>query len=75
MDWSWAKNLFSSIINLLPQSPLKSVTNLINDIPYLSWLNWFFPVSECLTLMVGWLLCIAVYYGLSAILRWIKLVS
>ena len=75
MDWSWASSLFNRILNWLPQSPLRSISNLINNIPYLNWLNWFFPVSECLTVMAGWLACIGVYYAFSAILRWIKLIS
>lgn len=59
----------------LPVSPFKGFIDLIDGIPYLAELNWFFPVSECIAVAEMWVAVIAVYYLYSAVMRWIKIIK
>lgn len=40
-----------------------------------AWLNWFIPVGGILGMLTGWLAALALYYGISIILRWIKAIQ
>lgn len=62
-------------ISILPSSPFTFFTDSISNIPYLDWLNWFFPVTECLAIGEAWLVAISLFYIASLILRWIKAIS
>ena len=42
---------------------------------YLKYVNWFVPISILLDMLVVWLSAIAVFYGVQAVLRWIKIVG
>lgn len=63
------------VLDVFPKSPFANVIDNIANIPWLGWLNWFFPVSECISLMVLWLGAIAVFYGWQIIGRWIKVLG
>lgn len=65
--------LFMSIISFLPSSPFHQFVSIINNIPYLEYLNWFFPVSECIVVLEVWLSAVVIYYTYSAIMRFIRL--
>ena len=65
--------LFMSIISFLPHSPFHQFVSIINNIPYLQYLNWFFPVSECVVVLEVWLSAVVIYYTYSAIMRFIRL--
>ena len=43
------------ILDLLPTSPFQEFVSQFSSLPYLGWLNWFFPVGDCLTVMLVWL--------------------
>lgn len=67
--------VYTFLINLLPRSPFKSFINAIDNIPYLQYLNWFFPVSECIAVMQAFLTVLAVYYLYQAIMRYVHLIK
>ena len=73
------KSIFNQIyvwlMNFLPNSPFQAVIGSIGDIPYLSYFNWFFPVSEILGVFEAWLTAVAVYYLYQAIMRYIHLIN
>ena len=67
--------LVALILTFLPNSPFTAVTNTITSIPYLSYLNWFFPVTECVSVLEVWLAAVLIYYVYSAIMRWVKVIG
>lgn len=67
--------LLALVMAFLPSSPFQTVINTISNIPYLQYLNWFFPVSECIAVLEVWLAAIVIYYLYSAIMRWIKIIG
>ena len=69
--------LVQKIASILPTSPFKGVIDQLNTggLPALGWLNWFFPVSECLTVLGLWLAAIALYYLYMVVARWVKLIG
>ena len=67
--------VYSFIIGLLPHSPFKKFIEAIGNIPYLQYLNWFFPVSECIAVMEAFLVILAVYYLYQAIMRYVHLIK
>ena len=67
--------LLGWVLALLPKSPFIKFINAVDEIPYLSNLNWFFPVSECIAIMEAFLMVVAVYYVYQAILRSINLIK
>lgn len=75
MTWEWAENLFEKILLLLPRSPFQQFMEWFTDLPYISFLNWFFPVGECLAVMGVWLIAVALFYVYSIIMRWIKIIG
>lgn len=67
--------LLAVVMAFLPYSPFTVVINSIGEIPYLSYFNWFFPVSECVAVLEAWIAVVAIYYVYSAIMRWIKIIG
>ena len=77
LDMSGIAGLFNQIwqgiIGFLPGSPFKALISSFSNLPYLSYLNWFFPVTEALAVLQAWLAVVAVYYTYSALMRIIKI--
>lgn len=67
--------VYTWVINLLPKSPFKAFINAVGNIPYLKYLNWFFPVSECVAVLEAFCAVLAVYYLYQAILRYVNLIK
>lgn len=67
--------LIAFVLAFLPTSPFQGVISTISEIPYLQYLNWFFPVTECIAVLQVWLLAVAAYYIYSAIMRWVKMIG
>lgn len=63
------------LIALLPNSPFQAFIHAIDEIPYLAEFNWFFPVSEVIVVMQGFLSVVLVYYTYQAIMRFIHLIG
>lgn len=67
-----------NIINLFPASPLQPLIqslhgSAVEDV--LSYVNWFVPIGTMISVLTGWLACIAAYYVYQIILRWIKVIE
>lgn len=65
--------LWGTIISFLPGSPFRSIIASLSSVPYMQYLNWFFPVHECVIVLEVWLTAVAIYYTYSAIMRFIRL--
>ena len=63
------------ILTVLPKSPVQQFLGSFDDLPYLSYLNWFIPVSSIIIVLEAWLVAIAVFYLYSVILRWVRAIE
>lgn len=69
------KGLIQNIVQLLPTSPFAPFVAQFESLPFLGYLNWFFPVRACLQVMAGWLAAITLFYVYSVVMRWVKLIG
>ena len=69
---SFFDNIKDFILGFLPNSPFRDALTHFSNLPALGYLNWFFPISECLRIMSGWLACIALYYIFSFAKSWVN---
>lgn len=71
--------LFQGIINalksVLPISPFHDLTIAQDVGTALGWLNWVFPISDCLAIMTAWLAAILLFTIARFVLSKIGLVS
>lgn len=67
--------LLALVMAFLPSSPFTTVINSFGNIPYLSILNWFFPVTEAIVVLEVWVVAVGIYFLYSAIMRWIKIIG
>ena len=65
-------NLVAGLQKVLPLSPFQGFIDTIGSFEYLGWLNWFFPVGDCIKVLAAWVTVIGTYYLYSIALRWIK---
>lgn len=63
------------LIAILPVSPFQAIVESIEQTPYLGYLNWFFPVGKCLTVLISWCAAIGIFYGISWILRQLNIIG
>lgn len=68
-DFGFKMFLLSLVFTLLPTSPFRSFISLLADVPYLSYLNWFIPVSDFAAIFEVWLSVVVIYYGYLFVLR------
>lgn len=64
-----------SLQSVLPLSPFRDLIDGIELSDGLSWLNWFIPVGQMLSVLALWLAAYAVYLLYRIVLRWIKAVA
>lgn len=69
------EGLGEALLKLLPLSPFQEFISEFADLPYLGWLNWFFPVGDCLVVMGVWLVAVGVFYLYSILMRWLKVIG
>lgn len=67
--------LISFVLALLPSSPFTGFLYLVEEIPFLNYVNWILPVSEILAITETWLLVVTAYYGILYILNYTGLVK
>lgn len=67
--------LGEAVLKVLPKSPFRGFLDMIGSFEFLGWLNWFFPVGDCLKVVAAWLVAIGLYYLYSIVLRWLKAIS
>lgn len=63
------------VCNLLPTSPFVSYIDALEELPYLSYLNWFIPVPTFIAIGEAWLVAVGLFYMYSIILRWIRAID
>lgn len=63
------------VCNLLPTSPFVAYIDALEAVPYLSYLNWFVPVSSFIAIGEAWLVSVGLFYMYSIILRWIRAID
>lgn len=64
-----------ALMQVLPLSPFQQYIDQFRSLPYLGWLNWFFPVGACLTVMAAWLVAVGLFYLYSILMRWLKIIG
>lgn len=69
------KEFLDTVMRLLPTSPFIRYIDALQSLPYLSYLNWFIPISTFIVISQGWLLAVGLYYVYSIVLRWIKAIK
>lgn len=67
--------LLSVVLSLLPMSPFAGFSSLMSSIPFLSYANFFFPISEMLAVIETWLAVVATYYGILYIVNYVGIVK
>lgn len=67
--------LLQPVLSLFPLSPFKPVIDELGSLPFLSYINWFLPIGDFITMGTLWLTAIAAYYAWSIIARWVKILS
>ena len=70
-------DLAVSIVELFTASPFTVLDELGNSEVY-EWLrmvNWFIPIGTFVSILEGWLVCVAVYYVYQIVLRWIRVIE
>lgn len=63
------------LLKVLPLSPFSQFLDNFSSLPYLGWLNWFFPVGDCLVVMLAWLGAVGLFYLYSIVMRWVKMIG
>ena len=64
-----------SLQKVLPLSPFQDFIQYFKELPYLGYLNWFFPVGDCLVVMLAWLGAVGLFYLYSILMRWLKVIG
>lgn len=70
--WGWGVDL---IYQILPLSPFQAYLDQLADLPYLGYLNWFFPIGQALIITANWLTVIGIWYTWQVLLRWLKVIG
>lgn len=63
------------LVEVLPRSPFTEAINALSEVPYLGYLNWFFPVRGCLQVLGLWLSAYGLYLLYSIVMRWVKVIG
>lgn len=63
------------LIAILPVSPFKSIIQSMEQLPYINYFNWFFPVGKCLTALAAWAVAMGIWYGIAWIFRQLDIVG
>lgn len=67
--------LLTLVVSLLPSSPFNNFSYLVSNLPYLSYLNWFLPISETLVVFEAWLVVVSIYYSILFILNYVGIIK
>lgn len=70
--FGWGINI---IYGLFPLSPFQPYLEQMAGLPYLGYLNWFFPIGQAITITAAWLTAIGLYYTWMVLFRWLKVIG
>lgn len=68
-------SILGEVTESITCSPFLKFFDSFKDLPALGYLNWFFPVKDCLVVMAAYLVAVGVYYVYSVIMRWIRAIE
>lgn len=68
-------SLVVGITKVLPTSPFADFIESFASLPFLGYLNWFFPVGPCLVILAAWLVAYGLYLLYSILMRWLKVIG
>lgn len=75
----WLNDLWNSfsglLLSVLPTSPFVQWLNIMGEVPYLGWLNWFIPVGDFIKIGVAYLAVVSLFYVYMVIARWLKVIG
>lgn len=63
------------VMGLLPRSPFVAFIDALEQMPFLSTLNYFVPIGTFVAIGEAWLVSIGIFYLYSIILRWIRAIE
>lgn len=69
------QSILEAILSLFPHSPFRAMIESFEAPAYLKWFAWFFPIKNCLAILVLWLAAISAFYLYSIVARWVKLLG
>ena len=72
---SFWNSFASKILGILPKSPLVDNAALEALRTYAGYINYFIPVGPYLTFLSALLACVAGYYAVMVILRFMRLIK
>ena len=65
----------SIVLSIFPKSPFRGyIDSMPTNYIHADWLAWYFPIREALSITVLWLAAMALYYLVSVIARWVKII-
>lgn len=67
--------LLAFVLAILPASPFVGFQSLVASIPFISWLNWFLPISEMLVIFESLLSAVVVYYAALYVLNYVGILK
>lgn len=71
----WLSKLAEGILKILPTSPFTDYIEVLADLPYLGYLNWFVPIGDMVAIGTAWLVAVGLFYFYSIVLRWVKAIE
>lgn len=77
--WNGISNLLKQLLNalvmLLPTSPFIKITDYIDSVPFVSYINWFIPFNILVAITEIWLVSVGLFYLYMVVLRWVKAIE
>ena len=70
--WNWGVDF---IYKVLPVSPFQPYLAEMSGLPYLGYLNWFFPIGTAIKITATWLTVIGTWFTWQVFLRWLKVIG
>ena len=76
MEFEAVSNAFKdALLSVLPLSPFTQFIDQFRSLPYLGYLNWFFPIGAAIRITATWITVIGTYYTWMVLLRWLKVIG
>lgn len=73
--YNFVIRVINGATSILPDCPFERFLHAANSMEFLGVLNWFLPIREAVAVGEAWLVSIVVFYGVQALLRWVKVVG
>lgn len=67
--------ILTAVLALLPTSPFVGFLGLVDSVPFVSYLNWFLPISDILAILEVWLSTVAIFYSILFALNYVGILK